>query len=93
MFPALILSFAATEPMLYQIVKFSLRDDVPILQILKEARKTELNVDKMVGGLISETEDLINFLKAKKNPRDAKLIKSLEDDLEVFKSMTKKKSP
>lgn len=90
MFPTLILSFAATAPMLDEVVKITLRDDIPLLQIVREARKTELNVDKMVAGLISETEDLINFLKAKKNPRDAKLIKSLEDDLEVFKSMTKK---
>ena len=47
MFPALILSFATTAPMLDAVVQISLRDDIPLLQIVREARKTELNIDKI----------------------------------------------
>ena len=47
MFPTLILSFATTAPMLDAVVQISLRDDIPLLQIVREARKTERNIDKI----------------------------------------------
>ena len=91
MFPILILSLATTAPKSEAVAKQNRMGDHASLKLSADAVKNfDKQMDNIAGDLISETESLVKHLKSKNSPVFLKTIKSLEDDLKVFKSMKRK---